>query len=97
MAHTYANTKDGIRRLNTRVFETEQGMTVELYGMVVYQETPETITLNNGGWVTATTSSRIHQALRHRGHKNNVNIKNREMFCDGKPFVDGKYVIVKGA
>jgi hypothetical protein len=37
MAHSIANTKDGIRRLNTRVFETEQGITIELYQTVVYQ------------------------------------------------------------
>jgi hypothetical protein len=98
MARTIANTKDGIRRLNTRVSETDKGLTVQLYDTVVYQETSTTITLNHGGWVTPTTGSRIHQALRHMGHMNNVNIKNRQMYCDGKPFdANGQFVIKKVA
>lgn len=95
MARSYANTPDGIRRLNTNVVETNDGLMVRLYSTVVYIETNTEIVLNHGGWVTPTTKSRIHQALRYRGHKNNVNIKNGEMYCDGKPFKDQTFIILK--
>lgn len=93
MARTYANTKDGICRLNTKVVDGGEEFFVELYQTLVYHEMKDRIVLRHGGWVTPTTASRIHQALRHRGHMNNVNIKNRKMFCDGKPFVDDAFTI----
>ncbi len=95
MASRIANTKDGIRRLNTKVYNENGHFAVQLYSTVVYDETADTLTLNSGGWTTPTTVSRIGQALAHRGIKGYVNIKNGEMFftCDllGRvPFVDGK-------
>lgn len=97
MANTYAKTKDGIRRLNTKVVDGKEEFFVELYQTLVYHEMADRIVLRNGGWVTPTTVSRIHQALRHRGHAHSVNINKGEMFCDGKPFVNGTYTIVKEA
>lgn len=94
MARSYANTKDGIRRLNTKVTSEAGCFSVRLYATTVYAESGGYILLNHGGWVTPTTTSRIHQALRHRGHMNNVNIKNGVMHCDGKPFdADGTFTV----
>jgi hypothetical protein len=95
MANTIANTKDGIRRHNTKVWDDNGHFAVRLYSTVVYDETRDLLVLNNGGFVTPTTTSRIHQALIHRGIKGNVNIKNRKMFftCESLgtiPFVNGK-------
>lgn len=95
MARSIANTPNGIRKLNTKVWDDNGHFAVKLYDTVVYDETATTITLNNGGWVTPTTTSRIHQALIHRGHSNRVNIKNGQMFCDGKPFDGNTFTIKK--
>jgi len=97
MASTIAKTVDGIRRLNTKVEAMGDQFYVTLYETMVYSEDKYSITLNSGGWITPTTTSRIRQALRHRGHPHNVNIKNGVMHCDGKPFVNNIYVISKGA
>lgn len=102
MAHTIAKTSTGIRKLNTRIWNDNGHFMVQLYETVVYDEGYDTITLNNGGYVTPTTVSRMVQALRHRGHDVRVNIKNGEMVWQspcGNPqkFVDGKAVIKKVA
>lgn len=97
MAATFAKTRDGIRRLNTKVWNDNGHFSVQLYATVVYDETPERITLADGGWATATTVSRITQALRHRGIEGHVNLKLGRLYFNGKPFVDGKYVIERGA
>ena len=93
MASTIAKTRDGIRRLNTKVFNDNGHFAVQLYATVVYDETRDHIVLAHGGWVTPTTASRINQALHHRGVDGGVNIKNGELFYNGKPFVNGEYVI----
>lgn len=97
MPSTYAKTSTGIGKLNTKVYNDNGHFAVQLYATVVYDETAETITLRTGGWNTPTTGRRIHQALRYRGHMNNVNIKGGLMHCDGKPFVNGEFVISKAA
>lgn len=95
MASTYAKTKDGIRRLNTKVYDDNGHFSVQLYATVVYDETKEKIVLNNGGWVTPTTTSRINQALVHQGHDYGVSIMKGVMYCDGKPFENNTFTIVK--
>lgn len=85
----------GIRKLNTKIWDDNGHFMVQLYATVVYDETADKIVLRNGGWVTPTTGSRINQALRHRNRTENVNIKNGEMFCNGKPFVNGEFTILK--
>ena len=103
MARTIANTKDGIRRLNTKVWDDNGHFAVKLYATVVYDETRETITLNNGGWVTPTTTSRINQALAHRGFTEcGVFIKGGEMYFQrgANPaiaFKENKFVMERGA
>ncbi len=98
MASTIAKTKDGIRRLNTKVYNENGHFAVQLYSTVVYDETANTLTLSNGGWITPTTTSRIEQALRHRGIEGHVFIKNGEMFfrapgMSRTPFADGKCLL----
>lgn len=95
MPKSIADTIDGICRFHTRVYETEQGITVQLYDTVVFQQTPDRLLLNTGGFATATTASRIHQALIHRGIKGHVNVKGGKMYftCESLgtiPFVDNK-------
>lgn len=95
MARTIANTKDGIRRLNTKVWDDNGHFAVQLYATVVYEEDAHRITLRHGGYVTPTTASRIHQALTHRGISGHLNIKNGEMFFRGLPFINGIFIINK--
>ncbi len=97
MASTIAKTPTGIRKLNTKIWDDNGHFSVKLYETIVYDETHDTITLDNGGWVTMTTTSRMNQAFNHRGHSHGVNIKNGVMYCDGKPFNGNTYTIVKGA
>lgn len=103
MAYSIANTKDGIRRLNTKVYDNNGHFAVQLYSTVVYDQTADKLILNNGGWATPTTTSRIRQALIHKGIKGYVNIKDRKMYftCESLgtiPFVNGRleFVLVDG-
>lgn len=95
MARSIANTKDGIRRLNTKVKEIGNCFYVTLYATMVYSEDEFSVTLNNGGWVTPTTASRMNQALIHRGFQSAVGVRKGVMYFGDQPFVNGKYVIVK--
>lgn len=79
MASTIAKTKTGIGNGNTKIWNDNGHFAVQLHGTVVYDETRETITLNNGGWITPTTTRRINQALIHRGFGNRVAIRKGEM------------------
>jgi hypothetical protein len=90
-----AKTKDGIRRLNTKIWQGDGYFQVCLYETVVYDEQKEKITLRSGGWNTPTTTSRINQALSHRGIAGGVNIKNGHLHYNGKPFINGEYIIEK--
>lgn len=100
MAHKIAKTSTGIRKLNTKIYQGEldgkEYFQVRLYSTVVYDEWPDRIRLRHGGWVTPTTASRLRQALMYRGRSEHVDIKNGQMFCNGKPFVNGEFVIPKG-
>lgn len=80
MAKRHANTKDGIRRLNTRVYQNNGHFSVQLYSTVVYDETRDRIVLDNGGWITPTTVSRINQAFDHRGIDVGVKIIKGKMY-----------------
>jgi hypothetical protein len=93
MAANFAKTRDGIRRLNTKVWNDNGHFSVKLYATVVYDETRDHIILAHSGWVTPTTASRINQALAHRGVGGHVNIKNGALLYNGKPFTNGEYVI----
>ncbi len=94
MPSSYAKTKDGIGRLNTTVGESGGVFYVVLYKTPVYIESSGYIRLAHDGWATPLTARRIRQALRHRGHMNNVNIKEGVMHCDGVPFDnDGTFTI----
>lgn len=106
MAKRIANTKTGIRKLHTSITERDGLFEVKLYNTYVYSEEGNTITLDNGGWVTPTTVSRMNQALIHRGIAGVVLIHKGEMFFQynvykaGKPvcrypFTNGVYVITK--
>ncbi len=102
MASTIAKTKTGIGR--QAIIRHEIGIfSVQLYNTVVYMEYPESVILNNGGWVTPTTVRYIDQALAYRGIDGYACIRKGEMFfalrSDHKlnPFVDGKYTFQKGA
>lgn len=98
MARSYANTKDGIRRLNTKIYDANGHFSVQLYSTVVYDETKDKLVLDNGGWSTPTTTSRMNQALDHRGIKGGVTIKDRQMYfyCESlgsMKFIDGKIIV----
>lgn len=95
MASTIAKTPTGIRKINTKIWEDNGVLAVQLYQTVVYREDANTIELNHGGWVTPTTASRIRQALWYRGHSERVHIKNDVMCCNGVPFDRDKFTIVK--
>lgn len=97
MAATFAKTKDGIGRLNTKVYNDNGHFAVKLYDTVVYDETCERVVLNTGGWTTPTTVRRINQALHHRGIPGGVRIIRRVAHYQAPgvsaPFVNGQYVI----
>lgn len=96
MPRTIAKTQTGIGNLNTNIWTGEEYFQVQLYSTIVYDEQKDKITLRHGGWVTPTTSRRIRQVLRYRGHNHRVNIKNGVMLCDGKTFINGEFIIQKG-
>lgn len=81
-----AKTPTGIRKGNTKVWDNNGHFSVMLYSTVVYDETREVITLNNGGWITPTTASRMNQALEHRGFPACVRIRGGQMFYGSNPF-----------
>lgn len=89
----------GIRKLNTRVYQDNDHFAVQLYATVVYDETRERLVLDNGGWVTPTTVSRINQAIDHRGFSDlgHVRIIRGQMYFQSitvsVPFVGGKFVL----
>lgn len=97
MASTIAKTPTGIRKLNTKVWNDNGHFMVQLYATVVYDETADKIVLKNGGWVTTTTTSRINQALAHRGFSNRVGIRKGEMvlWCTRSfvPFQNGELIL----
>lgn len=98
MASMIAKTKTGIGTTGTKIWNDNGHFAVQLYATVVYDETRETITLNNGGWVTPTTVRRINQAFKHRGHLGVVFIRNGEMYFrrgdnPALPFKDQKFVV----
>lgn len=102
MARTIAEGRNqigqtGIRKLHTNVWKGDDYFQVQLYSTVVYDEHPEYLTLRNGGWPTPTTVSRINQALRYRGFKGGVVIRDRRMmFVNGPrqvPFVNGEVTL----
>lgn len=81
MPSTIAKTSDGIGRCNTKIYRENSHFAVQLHDTVVYDENRTTgkLTLNNGGWVTPTTTRRINQALAHRGFSNRVAVRKGQM------------------
>lgn len=78
MAHTIAKTKTGIGR--QAVITDRSGLfEVKLYQTYIYSEEGNTLTLDNGGWVTPTTVRYMNQALAYRGSSNRVAIRKGEM------------------
>lgn len=66
MPRNIANTRTGIRALNTTVSEADGNLRVTLYSTLVFEQMPNgNIWLNSGGYNTATTCSRINQAFNY--------------------------------
>lgn len=78
MPSKLAKTETGIGR-QAKIWNDNGHFMVQLHQTVVYDETKETITLNNGAWVTPTTVRYMNQALVHRGHAGDVAIRNGKM------------------
>lgn len=96
MAANIAKTKTGIGR--QAVVTQRQGLfEVKLYSTYIYSEEADKITLDNGGWITATTARYISQALAYRGISNRVCIRKGEMvlLCTRSvvPFKNGRLVM----
>jgi len=51
-----------VRGVATRVYDDEGGTSVQYHATVVVHFTEYTVTLNSGGWRTATTKVRMNQA-----------------------------------
>ena len=102
MATRTAKTPTGIRKLNTKIYDDNGHFAVQLYSTVVYDQTADKLILNNGGWATATTASRINQALDYKGVKGGVNVKGGQMYFTSEslgtvPFVDGRLELILNA
>lgn len=96
MSSTLAKTATGIGKGNTKIWNDNGAYAVQLHDTMIYIETRDSITLNNGGWVTPTTARRMNQVLNHREVMGTVSIKNRVMQFNGTPFkADGTFSIKK--
>lgn len=94
MPSNTAKTQTGIGR--QAIITYRSGLfEVKLYNTYIYSEEGNEITLDNGGWITPTTVRYMNQALGYREAMGRVTIKGGEMFFNGKPFVNGKYVTQK--
>lgn len=93
MASKIAKTKTGIGSKATKIWNDNGHFMVQLYATVVYDETAETVTLQNGGWNTPTTAQRINSALQYRGFNTGISTAGGTMKYEGKPFVDGVLVL----
>jgi|WetSurMetagenome_2_1015567.scaffolds.fasta_scaffold206510_3 hypothetical protein len=85
--------KTGIGRTGTKVWDDNGHFMVQYHATVVYDETVEGVTLNNGGWNTPTTARRMNQALVERGYHAGVHIRGGLMEYEGELFKDGRYFI----
>lgn len=99
MASRIAKTETGIGR-KAKIWNDNGHFAVQLHSTVVYDETAESITLNNGGWITPTTVRYMNQALAHRGFQEGAVIRKGEMFLmsgtgDLMPFENNRIVIQK--
>ncbi len=93
MSKMIAATKTGIGYKATKIWNDNGHFAVQLYATVVYDETAETVTLNNGGWNTPTTKQRINSALIYRGFRSGISNAGGVMTYQGKPFVNGVLVL----
>jgi hypothetical protein len=66
-----------------------------LYSTVIYRETEDTITLDNGGWVTATSARKMNQMLDAREVMGRVTIRKGQMFFNDAPFIGTRFVAKK--
>jgi len=98
MPYAIANTQTGIGR-QAKIYNENGHFSVQLHSTVVYDEdrTNNKLTLNNGGWVTPTTTRYMNQALAYRGSSNRVAIRKGAMvlLCTKSecPFEGDKLVI----
>lgn len=82
-----------VRGVKTKVFQDGQDMVVKYHSTHVVVWNDMTITLNSGGWQSATTKTRMNQASAEYGLGYGVFQKNYEWFVEYKgqvlPFVNG--------
>lgn len=73
---------------------------VILYSTTVFSLNGNVVTLDNGGWVTASTRKAIMTAFDRHNIKGRITIRKGEMYMvsgdDLVPFVDNQLVFVKG-
>jgi hypothetical protein len=80
MPSTIAKTSTGIGKGNTQVYTDGKSYEVVLYSTRIYIENGKTISFDNGGWITPTTTRRMNQVIRHRGTlRGSVSIKGGTM------------------
>ena len=94
MPSRIAKTKTGIGS-QAKIWNDNGHFAVQLHSTVVYDETADTIILDNGGWITPTTVRYMNQALDYREVMARVQIKDGEMLCNGQPFENGRFIMTK--
>lgn len=73
---------------------------VILYNTIVFSLDGNTVTLNNGGWITASTRKAIMTAFDRHNIKGHITIRKGEMYMvSGEeliPFVNNQLIFIKG-
>jgi len=72
-----------IGKNNTVIIKEDGYLKVILHSTTIYKERDNVLILNNGGWVTLTTTRRMNQVLNDFGHSNlRVFRRNGDMYLE---------------